>query len=158
MTTNVAAQELQKHIDERESRKQILDYELASLRQALGIVVNTPTESVPSPTVPEDVSIAEPATPSLVDCSATPFPDHRWRPGSFSETVAQAIYDVLEERGPLSRKRILQEVQARGIYLGAKDPGNTISHYLTLDPRFVRTVPPGRWQLAERPTQTASQE
>ena len=56
--------------------------------------------------------------------------------GPIRRVLADAIYEVLLEEGPLTRQMILSRVVARGVQLKAMNPVNQVSAMLTADPRF----------------------
>lgn len=66
--------------------------------------------------------------------------------GSFRETMTDAMYAALKERGPLHRSIILAEILDRGIHVGGGI--NTVSAYLSVDERF-KNVSRGVWAAAD---------
>ena len=66
---------------------------------------------------------------------------------SVKDQICGAIYEVLLDERPLHKRDILDRVQSAGVYVGGKDPMNTLSPYLTNDPRFTSDGK-GNWTLA----------
>ena len=85
------------------------------------------------------------ATIRLVETTEHEFVTTRQK-GSFGEKIADTMYEVLEELGPLHRQQILNEVKRRGVYVGAGM--KTIGAYLSSDDRF-ENVSRGVWAAAD---------
>ena len=66
--------------------------------------------------------------------------------GTFKEELVSAIYDVLEEHGPLHRNVILQKILELGLHVGGGV--RTVGSYLSADDRF-KNVGKGLWVLEE---------
>ena len=84
----------------------------------------------------------------------SPEPTRTSSPASHGSEVTQTIYEILVAERPLHRDRILQEVQARGIYVGGTKPVNSIGSYLSQDNRF-KNVGRGLWGLTDEPQDSA---
>lgn len=65
---------------------------------------------------------------------------------TYTDTLRDAICNVLTEEQPLLRRDILDRVKDRGIPITAKNPIRLIGHHLSVDPRF-KNVARGTWAL-----------
>ena len=72
------------------------------------------------------------------------------RPASHGSEVTNAMYKILLAERPLHRTKILEKVQAWGIYVGGNTPVNSLGSYLSQDPRF-KNIGRGLWTLADEP-------
>ena len=64
------------------------------------------------------------------------------------DELTNAIEEILTEEQPLHRGTILERVREKGVYVGGKNPVNSLSSYLSIDPRF-RAVGRGMWALVK---------
>lgn len=64
-----------------------------------------------------------------------------------ADVICDSMADILEQRGAaIHRKEMLQQLVARSIHIGGKDPINNVGAYLSKDGRFL-SVGKGRWGL-----------
>ena len=70
-----------------------------------------------------------------------------------SHKVRRAAYRVLREKRPMHRSKLLGLVQAQGLEFPERRPADTLTTYLSTDPRFCPfTDLRGYWTLTQEPT------
>ena len=130
-------QELQKRLDELRAQRleidQAIDHYEGVLRDQLAIQA----KQCPLAGLPEAESDADELPVGLV-----------YSPGTFSHTALNLMMKFLVEHRELSRRELVQLIQAEGVVMGGRRPGDSISPYLNRDPRFIKSDPPGKWKLA----------
>ena len=73
------------------------------------------------------------------------------------DMVTDTIEQILTQEQPLHRSVILERVQGAGVHIGGSMPLNSISSYLSTDPRF-KVAGRGMWGLVERPIRPTEYE
>ena len=66
---------------------------------------------------------------------------------TYKEELTDTIESILQEEHPLHRSEILDKVREKGIYIGGASPLNSLSSYLSTDPRFKTATGKGMWTL-----------
>ncbi len=67
---------------------------------------------------------------------------------TYASVLTNAMYEILDEDGPMHRSELLRRVQERGIYVGGTNPVNALGSYLSKDARFTN-VARGEWNTVE---------
>ncbi len=140
---------LEANIKELENERTTIDEQLTAFRTVLQSLRDKEVSEIE----PEDSDCCSPARVETEEMPSNGAPDWsnctwQYPEGTMSHRLVPAIHESLWEHGPLSRKQILAHVEAKGIHIGGKRPGDTISPYLRRDPCIIRAGQPARWQLA----------
>ena len=69
---------------------------------------------------------------------------------TLKEEITNAMEEIFKNEQPLHRTEILRQVRDKGIFIGGRRPLNSISSYLSIDPRF-KVFGRGLWGLARQP-------